>query len=775
MKTFSLIMLAAMSAIPLSAQSAKEVADSLQMPELKAGDTVFKVPQVQGAKVKILGADYEQIIDEDGKISPVISDTPVQISFEVKKGSDTAVSKDYSIIVRAQEEAGADVNPKPDTVPALLEWKGSKGELVPGKFSVQASKGISSLPVKEIESELNGMLDKNAEPKETVLKLNLIKESPYNLGKEGYELKISHNGVSINACTETALYWGTRTVLQILASNGGKLPCGRAIDFPRFSVRGFMLDVGRVPVPLSTLYDVVRTMAWYKMNDFHVHLNDNYIFHEEYVDAGKDPFEESYDGFRLESSIKGKNGRTLHSQDLHYSKADFAKFIEFAKARGVQIVPEFDTPAHALSFTRIRPDLIYQGPMSKPKRRCEMLDAANPGTVKFVSKVWDEYLKPDRKLKKAVFDGCTVHIGADEFYGSNEDYRKYMDSLIKFVKSRGYTPRVWGSLNQKKGKTKIDAEGVQLNLWNGGWAKAWDSINDGYDVINTQDGALYIVPFANYYLPGALGAYVYDKFVPNKYAGEVVPAGHPQMLGACFAIWNDNTDRRYTGYSSYEMWPMFSQSADIMGEKTWGPEKTPRAFPQHRELVDRIGTAPGCNPLHLVDWTHYEYNQPATGPVSLKKGAVGPNYHLTMELKLNKAPKGQEQVLLKAPQGEFIAVMKDGTVGFRRDDSVEFSFEYKLPVGKQVKLELIGTSGNTELLIDGQKVGNLTIKTINKENRSQGLHSTFILPLDVLCPSFNGEVSKLQVEVTKPVSGATPSAGGDKAPTEGVGTPGSDI
>ena len=176
-----------------------------------------------------------------------------------------------------------------------------------------------------------------------------------------------------------------------------------------------------------------------------------------------------------------------------------------------------------------------------------------------------------------------------------------------------------------------------------------------------------------------------------------------------------------------------------------------------------------------MDWTHYEYNQPATGPVSLKKGAVGPNYHLTMELKLNKAPKGQEQVLLKAPQGEFIAVMKDGTVGFRRDDSVEFSFEYKLPVGKQVKLELIGTPGNTELLIDGQKVGNLTIKTINKENRSQGLHSTFILPLDVLCPSFNGEVSKLQVEVTKPVSGATPSAGGDKAPTEGVGTPGSDI
>lgn len=768
-------MLAALSAGPLFAQSAKEVADSLQMPELKAGDSVFEVPQVQGAKIKILGADYEQIIDENGRISPVISDTPVQISFEVKKGNDTAISKDYDVTVKASEAESADVNPKPETVPSLLEWKGSKGTLIPSKITVQTSKGISTLPVKEIEAELNGLLSPKAEAKETVVKLNLVKESPYNLGKEGYELKISHNGVTINACSETALYWGTRSVLQILAVNDGKLPCGKAIDFPRFSVRGFMLDVGRVPVPLSTLYDVVRTMAWYKMNDFHVHLNDNYIFHEEYVDAGQDPFDESYDGFRLESSIKGKKGRTLHAQDLHYTKEEFAKFIKFANARGVQIVPEFDTPAHALSFTRVRPDLIYQGPMSKPKRRCEMLDAANPETVKFVCKVWDEYLKPDKKLKKAVFEGCTVHIGADEFYGANEDYRKYMDSLIKFVKSRGHTPRVWGSLNQKKGKTKIESEGVQINLWNGGWAKAWDTINDGYDVINTQDGALYIVPFANYYKPGALGLHVYNNFEPNKYAGEVIPAGHPQMLGACFAIWNDNTDRKYTGYSTYEIWPMFSQSADIIGEKTWGPAKAPRAFPQHRDLVDRIGEAPNTNPLHLVNWTHYEYDKTATGPTALNKGAVGPNYRLTMELILNKAPKGKEQVLLKAPQGELIAVMKDGTVGFRRDDSVEFSFDYKLPVGKQVKLELVGTPGNTELLIDGEKVGTLTIKTVNRENLNKGLQGTFILPLETLCPSFDGKVSKLQVEFSSPKPQKNTAAENEAAPTDGVGTPGSDI
>lgn len=776
MKTSTLIMMATLCTGSVFAQSAKEIADNLKVEEPKAGASTLAIPEASGAKVKILGADYEQIIDNKGKISPVLSDTPVKISFEVSKGKDTAISPDIDITIKPAQAAEADANPKPETIPALLQWKGAKGHLQPGKITVKEPEGIKSLPVKEIEQELNDMLQTGANAETTEVRLRLQGNDPLHVGKEGYSLTISQDGVEISAMTETGLYWGTRSLLQILASCDGKLPCGQAIDFPRFGVRGFMLDVGRVPIPLSMLYDVVRTMAWYKMNDFHIHLNDNYIFHEEYVDAGKDPFEESYDGFRIESGIKGKKGRTLHSKDLHYTKKEFADLVQFANARGVQIVPEFDTPAHALSFTRVRPDLIYQGSMSKEKRRCEMLDASNPDTVKFVTKVWDEYLKPNKKLKRAVFGGCTVHIGADEFYGSNEDYRKYMDALIKHVKSRGYTPRVWGSLNQKKGNTKIDSEGVQINLWNGGWAKAWDSIKEGYDIINTEDGALYIVPFANYYKSGALGSHVYNNFVPNQYAGEAVPAGHPQMLGACFAIWNDYTDRKYTGYSSYELWPMFSQSADIVSEKTWGPKQAPRDFSMHRNLVDKIGLAPNTNPYFSVNWKTFELKEPATTSTKLNKGSVGPNYHLTMTLVYNGKPaKAKEQVLLKSPAGELLAEMKDGTVGFRRNDSVEFSFGCKLPKDKEVTLELIGKPGTTELLIDGEKQGPLTLKSVNPDNRTEGLHATFILPLDVLCPSFKGEVKTLKVEVDPAKPQRNKALENEAAPTSGVGTPGSDI
>ena len=93
-----------------------------------------------------------------------------------------------------------------------------------------------------------------------------------------------------------------------------------------------------------------------------------------------------------------------------------------------------------------------------------------------------------------------------------------------------------------------------------------------------------------------------------------------------------------------------------------------------------------------VSYTHLLTVKPSSLPQKLDKPALGPNYRLTMELELTAAPEGKEQVLLAAPEGELLAVMKDGTVGFRRDDSLEFSFGAKLPVGKKVKVCLLYTS-----------------------------------------------------------------------------------
>lgn len=758
MKASTLLMIAAMTASPLLGSDLQQAANSMTLPELRPGSTRLSLPKIPGAKVEILGADYEQILDNRGAISPVLSDTPVNISFRVSKGGEQVISKDYELTLKPAKAAAG--NPKPTVIPEILQWAGGKGNFKLGDtISLKCDNRSLAILVAADLREVTGKNVKivtNASTADIILK-DAVTEKPEEKA-EGYTMDVSEKKITISAVNTKGLFWGSRTLLQILRQTGGSVPCGKAVDMPRYELRGFMLDIARTPHPISYIKDVVRIMSWFKMNDLHLVINNNYIFHENYVDAGRDPFKESYSAFRLESDMKGADGTPLTAKDLFYTKQEFMELVEFAKARQVNIIPEFDTPGHALSFTRVRPDLIYKGKMNHEKRRCEMLDAANPETVSFVGKVFDEYLMKDEKLGTAVFENCpVVHVGADEFFGEKEDYRKFADGLMRHVLGRGYTPRIWGSLSSKPGKTPVVAKGVQMNLWNPGWMKAWEAIDLGYDVINTNDGALYIVPFANYYRMDKNHKWLYANWKPNVVGNEVLPAGHPQLLGATFAVWNDMTDAKHSGYAPYDVWNSIKESVEILSQKMWGKEKMPHDFAAHKELASRIGAAPFCNPLYQWESQQPVNITPGLTPRKLGLPALGPNYHLTMELELASAPEGLEQVLLSAPEGKLFAAMKNGTVGFRRDDTLEFSFGAKLPVGKKVKLEIIGKPENTQLLIDGQPVGQMVLTTyLDSDNgfskRTKDVRSTFVLPLEVLGESLLGKVYSMQITPSAPES-----------------------
>lgn len=742
----TLITLAAMlTAIPASAQTAQEIANSLTVTAPAPGATQLEIPSVPGAQIEILGADYEQLISKDGKISPVLSDTPVLVSFKVTKDGKTAISKDKTVVLHGQKS----LQPKPQIIPEIQQWCGKTGSYaVPADLSFYCDDAATA---KLIGGDLSTVLGREVKQSDKATAPVSFCVTGGDAKDESYTMNISPEGVVITAATAKGVYWGSRTLLQMLRQDPTKLPCGEAVDMPRYGLRGFMLDIARTPYTLEDLRNVINIMAWYKMNDLHLVINNNFIFHEDYVNDGMDPLKESYTAFRLESDLKGADGTPLTATDVSYTKKEFVELIEYANARGVNIVPEIDTPGHALSFTRLRPDLIYQGRMNNPKRRCEMLDAANPETLRYVGQVFDEYMLPNTELGKAVFDGCVVHVGSDEFYGQAEDYRRFTDGILRHVISRGYQPRVWGSLSKKPGKTPVVAKGVQMNLWNESWMDAMEAINAGYDVINTNDGWLYIVPFANYYRMDKRHKAVYERWQPNLIGRTTIPAGHPQLIGSTFAVWNDMIDLRHSGYGMYDIWNIISDSMNVLSQKMWGSSKNPLSYQDHHALATRIGSAPGINPLYIwADSTPVKVT-PESLPVQLDKPALGPFYSLSMELELESATPGEEQVLLSSPEGQLIAVMKDGSIGFRRNDAMEFSFKTSLPVGQKVKLDLIGKPQSTELLINGQKVGTLTLNNFRDREdgykpRTKGLRSTFILPLQTLGESFKGKVYSMEVK-----------------------------
>ena len=764
MRQGTLFLMAALAGFPLYAEnspqaapSLQQLADSMELAQPAARDTQLSLPGVPGAEVTLLGCDYEQLVSRKGRIlRDILSDTPVRVSFTVKRGEEAVTSRDYEIILPATG-AHTGGNAKPKVIPDLLQWQGGEVHYELGDtISCNAfhhPKGphphILSLLRADVKALFGKEMNIRAGNTKGSIHLELSNPKEGNNKSEDYELIITPERVTIKADGPTGLYWGTRTLLQMLRQGNGSAPCGKAYDAPRYPVRGFMLDVGRLPVPMAELKNIIRTMAWYKMNDLQLHLNDNYIFHEHYVDAGEDPFRRSYSGFRMESGVRGADGTPLTAQDHSYSKDDFKKLVSYARQHGVNIVPEFDTPGHALSFTRVRPELIYQGPMSRPKRRCEMLDAANPKALKFACDVWDEYLgkgKTHRANMNSPFGGCkVVHVGSDEFFGDKEDYRAYADGILRHVLSRGYTPRIWGSLHAKQGKTPVIAEGVQMNLWSGDWAKAWDSIAQGYDIINTDDGRLYIVPFADYYRMDKNHRWVYEHWKLNNIHGQTVPSGHPRLLGGMFAVWNDMSDRLHNGYMIYDYWGALRASLGVLGERMWGQATPPRSFDEHCALADAIHSAPNTDALHRRGAEDKAVSlTPGTLPLPLGKGSLGPAWHLTAELTLNAAPEGEEQVLLDSPEGQLLAVGKDGCVGFRRADTMWFSFDgAKLPVGERVTLELIGKPGSTQLFINGRPAGTLTLRT--HHNRTEGLLSTFILPLETLGRNLHGTVHHLEI------------------------------
>lgn len=647
-----LLMLAAMTVNTLSAQDAKQIADSLTVPTTLTAGQSLPIPTVDGAQVEFLGADYEQIIASNGQVQSVLSDTPVKVNFRVTKDGKEAFSRDYEVLVKSGDAAIVSGNAKPQTIPSMLQWQGGKGDFRLGstvKLYSDAAPELRDLIAADLKAVCGCEVQIVSDSAQADIVLSKTKGCQGKESSEAYRMTVSNKKVTISSTAAKGLMWGSRTLLQILKQSGGTVPCGEAYDVPRYQVRGVLFDIARTPYTLDDLRKVIDTMAWYKMNDLHLVINNNYIFLEEYVKDGHDPLKEAYTAFRLESKMVGENGQPLTAQDVFFTKKEFRELIDYAKLRGVNIVPEFDTPGHALSFTKVRPDLIYQGPMGNPGRRSDHIDAGNPETLKFVAEVLDEYLLPDAETGKAPLDGCVIHVGADEFYGDAEAYRKYSDGLLKYVKSRGFTPRIWGSLTHKPGKTPVESEGVEMNLWSTHWQDPVEAMNAGYKLINTNDGHLYIVPFAGYYWPTLNNAFQYEKWRPNYVGGSHIPAGHPNLIGSTFAIWNDMIDLKHSGYGMYDIWDIFRTSTDVLSQRMWGTEKNPDNFKQHRVLADKIGEAPGLNPLYVRAGDAPVQVAPATLPLQLNEKAAGPNYHLTAEVELAAAPRGDRAGTAQRP------------------------------------------------------------------------------------------------------------------------------
>ena len=355
---------------------------------------------------------------------------------------------------------------------------------------------------------------------------------------ESYRLELAADGVRIVAPTAAGERHARTTLAQLADAFDGQIPAGVVTDAPKYRVRAVLLDVGRKWYPMAFLDELVDVLAYYKFNELHLHLNDN--------GPGT-----NY-AFRIESTTYPG----LASADC-YSKADFRAFVKRAAAKGVDVVPEIDAPAHSRAFIRYRP--AFQSKSYGDTH----LDLHNPDVVPFFEKLFAEYCGGD----DPVFAGQNVSVGTDEYDKREaEAFRAFTDAMLKTVRRLGKRPRAWGALTHAAGKTPVDPTDVTLDIWHNGYYQPLDALKDGFSLICVPDNLVYIVPGAHYYYDYLNCERLFRIWEPCWFEEIYVDPANPKLAGGKFALWNDGGEAAVDVAGSYaRLFP----AIQTLGEKMW--------------------------------------------------------------------------------------------------------------------------------------------------------------------------------------------------------------
>ena len=219
--------------------------------------------------------------------------------------------------------------------------------------------------------------------------------------QEAYTLKVNSKEIIINATTKQGVYNALQTLNQLAThkSNGTSFKGCEIIDWPAFSMRGFMQDVGRSYISMDELKREIAALSRYKINVFHWHLTEN-------------------QAWRLESKIfpmLNDSVNTTRMPGKYYTLEEAKELIEFCKQHNVMLIPEIDMPGHSAAFVRTF--------------RHDMQSAEG---MKILKLLIDEVCE--------TFDVPYLHIGTDEVHFVNPTF---VPEMVEYIRNKGKKVISW--------------------------------------------------------------------------------------------------------------------------------------------------------------------------------------------------------------------------------------------------------------------------------------------------------------------------------------------
>jgi hexosaminidase len=320
---------------------------------------------------------------------------------------------------------------------------------------------------------------------------------------ESYTIDI-HAHIDIIAGSAAGFQYALYTLSGLIqrTPSGYAVPCGHIHDNPTYAWRGLHIDVARHFFDISVLFSLVEDIAYYKLNTLHLHLTDDQGWRFESLLYPKLHTVGAY----RDETVVGKNFLPFSSFYIgdkkkygsYYTQADLRRLDQFARDRGVQIVPEIDIPGHATAALVAYPEYSAGAAPDKVATYWGVFDnlfSPNQQSVLFLKNIVREL--------GTVFSSPYIHIGGDEvptqkYKDDNESQRLLSEGKIKQIDEiPNYILEEVAKDMSTYGKKAVlwdEAQDVSLNQ--GGVSMIWRDMTHAKDVL--EKGGTVILTLASH-------------------------------------------------------------------------------------------------------------------------------------------------------------------------------------------------------------------------------------------------------------------------------------
>jgi hexosaminidase len=391
------------------------------------------------------------------------------------------------------------------------------------------------------------------------------------LADEAYRLEIGEV-VSVTGGSYRAVAMGSVTLLQALQRQGEGtiLAAGQVEDYPLASYRGLVVDVARQWHDIALLEQLVQLCRWYKINYLQLHLTDD-------------------ESFTFPSTAYP----CLPTPGRHYRREQLRALDEYARVRGVALVPELEMPGHAGQFVRRLPELFGVAGAAEQNTlnmgREEVYHALNriigEMATLFPTAPYFHIGGDEAQLGHLAGDPDVQHyLATHQIETLSGLYRHFIVRTSQMVRKHGKQPIVWEGF-YKEGEGEIPRD-IIVMAWETLYQLPQDLLAAGYPVINVSWKPLYVVNERKWPVET-----IYQKW--NLYRWEnwlqSAPSYHPiqleptsQVLGASLASWDQPPAQEL---------PSLRRRLAALSERTWNASLQPRyptaAFLQVLDRQDR--------------------------------------------------------------------------------------------------------------------------------------------------------------------------------------------